>query len=400
MIGAHTTISSRTATPLVTALAGLCLATAGEAREYQFDYGVDSRTSYRDNVNFRPDDGIDITGVRVALPATFSARDERSDLTVDGEVSTSKYDESSYDSDDQLLGGVYTYNTERNTYAVNSRLVRASTRDTAFLDDGQVGLSATRVERFTAGGSAKRQLSATDSLSATLDYRYTEYDNPRFVDGEFVTGSIGYGHSWSQRLSLLGVVSSDYYRNDAVIEVETVGYGLQGGFNFEASEQLQVSLLAGWLFSTTEYSTNTNLPEPDDGDGDENGYLIDSSIDYTRERDRLSGSLVSSTRESSQGLLQQSTRLEVEYVYQLSEYTRLSLGALGGLDGALDSRINNDRDYAKGSISIDHRVSREWRVYARYQYRWQDRERQSGEADDNAFQIGFSWDPEALIWSR
>ncbi|MEH6584465.1 MAG: hypothetical protein V7754_21205, partial [Halioglobus sp.] len=126
-------------------MASLALAPAGAwANEYSFEYGVEAGYEYNDNVRMAPVDELSISGGRVSIPATLASRSERMEASLDGELIFSRFDEDSYDSDDQDLEGKFKYLFERGELEANAGYRRDSTRTSEFLDTGVVGAAATR----------------------------------------------------------------------------------------------------------------------------------------------------------------------------------------------------------------------------------------------------------------
>ena len=389
---------SQVAPTLVFSLLTLPLAATSQAKEYSFDYHVKGRYTYNDNVNMAPNSGIDIAGIKLNLPATLTMRSERLATSLMGEVATSKYEIDGYNSDDQNLQGNTTYQLERGSVTGQAGFKRYSTRDSAFLDTGVVGFSASRVEAATAGGNGQYMFTEKNGVTASVNYRQTNYDSPRFRDNEFISGYSGWLHQWSERTQLRLQGSAARFENDAQLGVVSTSYGVQAGFDSMLSEQLQVSLLAGWTTVDSDYDTNSSIAAPDEDNT--SGYVVDGSLDYQQERYTLEAKLKRSARPSGDGYLVVANRLEMSYRYDVSERSLFTLRLIGGSNGAVDSRINNDRKFALARVSMDYHLSRAWYVGGGYTFKYQDRDRSSGTATSNAVYLSLTLDPEKYIWSR
>ncbi len=78
---------------------------SAQANEYSFEYGVEAGYEYNDNVRLTPEDELDISGGRLAIPATLTSRSERLNAQLIGELLFSRFDEDAWDSDDQNSEG-------------------------------------------------------------------------------------------------------------------------------------------------------------------------------------------------------------------------------------------------------------------------------------------------------
>jgi hypothetical protein len=374
-------------------------AVTSQADEYSLDYSVNGGYEFNDNVNLIHDDEVDISGAKVSLPATLAVRNERLDASVMGEVASSKFNESDYDSNDQNLQAKASYKLQRGTVAGKAGFKRDSTRTSEFLDTGVVGVSAVRRESATVGGSADYMLTEKNGLIAGIDYADVTYDGNRFTDYNYTSGYAGWQNQWSERSRLRLQAYGNRYENDgSVIEVSSDSLGVQAGIDSTLSEQLSLSLLAGWVSVDTEYSTDLPIAPP--ADDDSNGYLLNASLDYQQPRYTLSAKIKSDLTPSGDGYLRQTSQLDLSYRYDVSERSRFELALVGGTSKALDSRINNDRYYARARLRLDYRVSPSWYVAGTYTYSYQDRDRAQGTADSNAVYLSLIFHPEKNVWSR
>lgn len=368
------------------------------ATQYSLEYEVDSRYRYNDNVGLRPDDEVDVNGVVLSLPAKLSLEDERYTAYADGEVSTSKYDNSGYDSDDQrlYLGGEYRF--ERGGITANAGIDRSSTTDTAFLDNGVVGATADRVERYKANLGALRYLSLNSAVIAGLFYSENDYDTPRLVDNESRGGYLGLTHQYTENTTLQVRANASRFENDARIGVESDTVGLQVGFSTAFSEKLSASVLGGYSEVETEYFEVAGIDVPDDDTT--SGWVMDSSLDYTGDRSTLSARLARNESASADGYLIVSNQLNLDYTYELTEHVKLFFGAIVGQRGALEDDIDNDRDYASGKIRGTYQLTEQWFLSGGYTYRYQDREQASGDAVSNLVDVSIVFRPNPRSWSR
>ena len=383
---------------LVFTLLTLPFAVSSQANEYSLDYKVEAGYEYDDNVGLRAENEIDVSGGKISLPATLAMRSERLETSLMGEVASAKYDDSGYNSDDQNLQGKAAYELERGNVAGYAGFKRDSTRDSEFLDTGVVGLSATRVETATVGGSGDYLFTEKNGIIAGADYRDVDYDSPLKVDNDFLSGHAGWTHQWSQRTRLRLQGYANRYENDAQLKVKSDSLGVQAGFDSTWSEQLSVSLLAGWVSVDTDYSTNLPIAPQDDDNND--GYLLNGSLNYRQERYTVAAKIKRELTPSGNGYLRVTNQLDLTYKYSVSERSHFELGLVGGQSSALDSRIDNDRDYARARLRLDYRFSRSWYVAGTYIFSYQDQDRADGDADSNQINLSLIFHPEKNVWSR
>lgn len=368
------------------------------AAEYSLDYKVTGGYEYNDNVTLSNVNEIDISGGKVSLPVTLTMRTERLDASLLGELASAKYDESGYDSDDQNLKANATYQLERGELSGYAGYKRDSSRTSEFLDTGIVGLSASRREAASAGASGFHMFTEKNGFSFGADYSDVDYDSIRLQDYKYSTAYAGWLHQWSQRTQVRLQAYGNRYENDSFIKVESDSLGVQAGFDSQLSEQLSISLLAGWINVDTDYSTDLSIAPQEDETNDT--YLIDGSLTYRLERHELSAGINSGTNPSGDGYLLKNDQIDVNYRYHVSERSRFDLGLVAGMNGSLDSRINNDRDFARLQLRMDYRFSSAWYIAGRYTYSYQDRERANSDVDSNAVYISLVYQPEKTVWSR
>lgn len=385
---------------LFSAIAGtlLSLPETGFATQYSLEYGVDTRYRYDDNVGLRPDDEIDVNGAIVSLPAKLTIAEERYNAYVDSKLTTSKYDESGYNSDDQMLNLGGEYGLERGLVTGMIGIDRSSTLETAFLDTGVVGATANRVEAYYANANTSYYLSPKYNFVAGASYRETDYDTNRFVDNQYAVLSLGIANQYTEKTSIIVQANANRFENDAFISIESDGLGLQVGFTTLFSERLKASMLGGYSYVETEYSAPEGITARDDDDS--SSWVIDAEVEYENEQSYFSARFLRRESASGDGYLVFSNQANSKYGHRLSERLSFEISLIAGNSGALDDRINNDRDYIEGSTKLAYRLTESWYLSGRYVHRYQDRERDSGDANGNMFFATFTYKPNAISWAR
>ena len=373
------------------------LAQGAWADEYSLEYGVEAGYEYDDNVRLTPDQQIDISGGVLSLPITLSARTETRNMELAGQLDSSKFNESDYDSNDQDIQGKISQKFERGELEGYAGYTRDSTRTSEFLDTGVVGLDAVRREAVQAGLSGSHLITEKNGVIAGVDYLSVDFAQEPYVDYNFYSGYLGGTHQWSERTRLRLQAYGNRYENGAQIDVTSDSLGGQVGFDSELSRQLSTSILVGWAETQTEYKTSLpGFPEDDNA----GALLFQASVTYRQERSRFSASVLNEPQPSADGVLVESRRLNLNYRYQLTERSNFDLALTGGNRQAVNGGDFNERDYARGSLRLDYRLSTSWYVAGRYVYSWQDQKQATGNADSNAVYVNLIYQPEKLVWSR
>ena len=367
----------------------------GQANEYSVDYQIKGGASYNDNESLTAEDEKATSGIRIALPISFSMRSERASASFVSELQSFKFDDSGYNSNDQNFQGNAAYQMERGSVSGNAGYLRGSTRGTEFLDTGRIGGVATRVERVSAGGGGGYILTDKSRAAVNLSYGQTDYASPRYIGGEVIGGVFAGYHQWTERtsLSLRGNVSR--YQNNADRQTTSDIIGSQAGFESILSENLDVALTGGIAYVATSFDTNSATSRPD---SDTTAYVVNGAVNYRQERYSLSATLARNIRPTGNGDLNIFDQVNMTYRYQLSDLSGFNASLLGGNTEALEGAIDNDRRFAQIGLGISYKLAASWSVSGDYTYRYQDNG--SGSAQSNAVEIRLTFNPKEYIWSR
>lgn len=373
--------------------------TSGKATEYSLGYGVESASTYNDNLGLDAQDQDAAYGTKLKVPLTLRASGSRLQTTLDSDFIFARYDDSGYDSDDQRLNALTNYSFERGSVGASAGINRTSTRDTEFLDTGDIGGVATRVEVLKYSVNSKLLLSELSTLDLTAGYQETEYDSTRYIDNENISGSATWSYRVSQQTAMVMRANAGQFENDARFGVKSVSTGLQLGFNSTLSESLSLTLLGGGVYVDSEQQNNlaANNEQRDNGD---TGYLVNGALNYKLERAKIAATVVRSLYPSGNGYLSESSLATLNFAYKLGEHTSTGLEFRAGSVSSLNNRFSNDRDYAAVRFKLGQQVARDWKVSGSVTYRYQT---QSNSDDDiHSTSVGFSivYQPSQKIWSR
>lgn len=368
-----------------------------QANEYSFEYEVEAGYEYNDNINLQPEEEIDTSGGRINIPATLAARSEQFEVSLRGALAWSRYNEGSYDSDDQALEGRAKYLFENSELEGFASYDRGTTLDDQFLDTGVVGEEASRVETTGFGSKGIHWFTKENGFVGDISYSEVDYESDLYEDNDYTSGLLGWVGRRNERVLLRLQAYASHYESTGDIEVETDSLGAEFGFDYDISEQLQTTLLAGWIWIETDYSFSlTENPEGSDSDD----LLLAGSLMYTQERYDLEASIESRPTPSGDGYMLFTQQLDLDYRYRFTERTQFELGLIVGHSEAEDNRIDNDRDYARARLSLGYSFSRLWHGAASYEYSYQDQEQESGDAGSNAVYLTVMFRPDKSVWSR
>jgi hypothetical protein len=368
------------------------------AAEYSLEYGAEASYENNSNVNLNPDP-IEVSGGFIAFPLLLKRRSERTEASFDAKASFYRYDVEEYDSDNQDLQGKLKYQLERGEMDVAAGYLRDSTRDSEFLDTGVVGPAATRRETASAGANISRLFTERKGFVAGMSYRDVSYQADRLQDFDYLSGYGGWLHQWSEVTQLrLQAYGNRFENSGGIVNVSSDGLGVQLGIDTQLSERLTLFLLAGWITVESEYETDFGvaLPPP----ADDESYLVDGRLSYKSERSQWQLRLKSEPTPSGIGVLLNTDRLDLDYRYSLTEKLALALNANVGTQEAQDVRLNQDRDFARGSVRLDYRMTSSWTLSTRYVYSWQDAAFFADTADASAVYLSLRYEPVASVWSR
>lgn len=372
------------------------------AAEYELDLQLRSGFEYNSNINLNPDDEQDVSGAILALPITLTRRSERLESSLKAEAGFARYDEGDFDSNDQDIEAKGKYRLERGELEGEAGFKRDTTRDSEFLDSGLIGQKANRRERASAGVRGQNLLTSRNGIVFSASYADVSYDSLRLQDYDFASASFGWLHQWSERHQVRVEGYGSRFRNDSdpSLEIESDSVGAQVGLEAALRETLQFSLLAGWISVDTEYTAGPGSALPAADDQRDGSLVARGFLKYRKERLELEARVKSEPMPTGLGYLNKTDQLDLVYRYRLTESSRIALELIAGRMGALDSRIEDNRNFARGRVRYNHRLSERWDVGAAYTYSYQDAERASGDADSNAFKVTFTFRPGPSTWSR
>jgi opacity protein-like surface antigen len=379
------------------------------AREYSLGYGCAAEYEVNDNVNLSSVDKTGIHGLNLSIPITLSMRTERLETVLAGDFVFTRFNEEAYDSNDQYLNGRSEHLFEKSEWVLFADYARTSTRTTEFLDTGVVGNKAIRVEDISVGSEFIHSFTELDGFIGDMMYKDVKYGSDLYQDYRFFEGHLGWAHRRNDRTRLLTQLYGSSYENRGEQELTSDSVGFELGLDYEIADKISAQLLGGWVWTEVKNkSPQVQVME----ETSENAPLIEGILAYSGERYGIDATIGSRPSASGGGFLRNKHQLTAAYHYYLDEYTKIGLGVTLGRSEALNTRIEDDRDYAAISLRVEHRFTSDFSVAASYSYSYQ---KQGGEtapgpegggaqmrsrADSNAVTIGLIYKPVNKVLSR
>lgn len=384
---------------LLVAMTGMLPTLSATAREYSFDYSVEGSASFSDNLGLDTQNKSSAYGGRIDLPMTLRANGDRLRSALLTELSSAKYDDSGYDSDDQRFNASSDYLFERGSVGATLGLNRSSTRDTEFLDTGEIGGTATRVEYATASVRANRQFTPRQAVNLNANYREADYSSRRFNDNKSYSGSVSWLYRTSEKTQLRLLGSTGRFENESTFQTRASTTGLQAGFDTKFSENLNFSLMAGVVRIQSKYQ-NTNPLIIRDTNNSDNGYSLNTELSYDQERSKFTIDAIRRLFPSGNGNLTESTKANLKYSYKITEYISAGITLTGGSIQSVDNRFGNNRDFALAKIKLGYQFARDWNISGKITYRWQDQKNNSDAAHSSSIGMSIVYKPQKVVWSR
>jgi hypothetical protein len=399
---------------LVAAVSTAAVPDARAAQTY-FVPRVEVGVEYNDNFGLTPsaspNTGVDAYGFIADAEALIGIATPRGDTTVRPRIRAQEYP----DIDDEVTLGeqvtpieafldvVSTYKWQRADLDVNARYARqdsynVETASGAFdpidpdqpanPDSARTRVGETR-DSFEFEPSFRYALTERLGLGARLDYLAVRYDAEDGVtsdldyDNALVDGFLNWELS---RLSdvTVGVLASRYETEDDISTTDSVGGHV--AYQYRWSESTGVR---GEVFYRSSDVTHTVPIHSEDSNSGWGGTLTAyRKLEVSRWRVTIGRRYIPTSAGSNANLDQ----LRLQYTRDLSQ--RLQFGGVARYESRQDTDrevSRENRDYARGDLSLTWNATRNWYVTGSYSYIWEDRERAISDADNNRFYVGVGY---------
>jgi long-subunit fatty acid transport protein len=386
------------------ALGALALYPAAQAADTYVRPEVEARVESHDNYDLRAEDEVsgngETTGVVADLAAVFGIATQRGETTLRPKVTLQEFSDRDDVADyEAFLDWVSNYRWQRAEFDLVAQYSRRdannpdaefddldpddpTTPDTGSIDAGEIRQSYEFRPTFSYKATERMD------LGVSLAYDGVRYENQAVatrVDYDYLYGEL-FG-SWAVNLRSdfrAFAFGSNYDANDGINETEAYGAGV--GYAYRWSEVVGVSLDV--LYEHDDIAYDAFLPEESTS-----GWGATLSAYRRGEVDKWRFMIGRSFTPNVRGSKSTADQARVQYERMLTQRLKFT----GAARYVSDERIgdvgeNDGRDNARVDLGLRWMLSPTWYVRGGYSYRWQDRERDPQDADDNVFLLGFGYE--------
>lgn len=429
-------MKSQLAKNSVVLLVASLLSSGLAAVEYSSQSELQVSTQYDDNARLSYDDPINLFGYSVKPKVDWQAKEEHWNVKAVADLRFNNYDLQEWNSDDQYLTFAGSYQTERQSFGLNTSAIKDSTRTSEYDTSGRIGFSAERREQLIIAPSWAYLLTGRNQLSLQVSGSNTEYDSDNYTDYKYLSGQGGWTYIFNEDVRFtFNLTYSDYkpdYRGPfdiglpgltvfsglAASRTKSVGYLVGGEYAF--TEQLTITGNIGSTEGDSKYTLieipngnvdcqayeNANLPLPACNIEDYKSTNLqgDVSLDYLGERNKLKLGVSLQNQPTSNGYVMQYLRVSVDWVYQLSEKSKFSTYLSGGENKSIDEETaavgtaNPNRNFANVILVYNYRFMENWHLSTTAKYHWQEYESLAGHASASGVSLGITYRPTKKFW--
>lgn len=394
------------------------------AVDYTAGSSVRVQANHDDNVQLS-ETPISASGQTANAAVSLGAATERTQATLDAEAWARRYNRSQYDSDDQRVSAGITHQWERAQVGIDVAAVRDSTLTSELLDSGRVEETAQRHEQKQISPTWSYQIDESDLITLQGSHVDSRYQGSSYTDYTYWQAQLLWTHTLSERLRGFVAINYSDYQSEPLPVAFSQSYatgatdtGLQLGGDYQFSEMLSASLLAG----ASRNATDVQVKDPNDicgfaavfgllpqfplctlRDTDSTLTTFSGSLKWRGTRSDIDVNIERSTQPSSNGYLQDTTQLDVSGRHRIWEHGTLGLTLTAGETDAPDAGSSRSstlsRDFHYATLSYTHSLNENWLIDGSYQYRSQQYETRE-RIDSNVASIGITWRPVTRHWSR
>lgn len=399
------------------------LSSFAAATDFSLDRSLHLDANHEDNLLLR-ELQLSSFGQTANVRVGLGAASERTTANVEVELWARQFNRSDFNSDDQRVRANFAHESEHSTIGLQLDALRDSTLTSEPLDSGRIE-DAQRHEQYTASPNWSYQLGEQDLLSLQGSYANSYYRGEGYSDYRYWQAQLLWTHSISERLrGFVALNYSDYqsqprlYAFSQSYATGSTEHGLQIGGNYQFSENIVASILAG----SSSNKTDVQVGDPQQycpfaeafgllplfplctlEDSDSSLNTVNASLKWNNPRHELAADISHNTQPSSNGFVQEVAQLNLNWRYRVWEYGTLGLALIAGaadVSGEQDNGASQQsRDFQYATLSYSHSLSENWFLDCNYRYRSQQYEDRDRVASNAAF-VGITWKPKTQHWSR
>ena len=373
------------------------------ATEYSLSARADAGVEADNNIRLAPNNEDAVTGYHFSPTLLARVADRDFEASADLDLDFSRFDDSTYDSDDQNLALRFVKQMRTAEYGISAVFKRDSTRTSELEDTGRFTQQATRKEQTTFTPYWTQQLNERNALRVDATLGDTEYESNNFSDSEFESASLTWLYQLTERTGLQLQLYGSSYETTSFRELESESLGVRAGFETALTERLQLNVLAGVSRVDTEYESTFSIgPLAIVSGSDDRGTatFLDAELAYRSERSRWALEIGTDAMPSGDGYLRTNHRVGASWDYQLTDRIDTSIRGQVGRSESLDDQIEDERDYLSAEASLSYRLTPTWNITAKYRHREQDRDIVGDSAESDAVFFTLRYIPVDMTWSR
>lgn len=374
------------------------------ADEWEIRGRVDQELSYDDNVTMREDSEASLI-YAITPELSLLHRTDVSEIVANASYGIQRYfDISRLDRDNQNYGVDGKYFTDSTVWGVSVNYGLTPSRDVAEQESGDFDINTER-ESFSVEPSVVYQISERDKLFLSTKYSDIGYTSGFLSDYRDWGVNLKWSRQWSERYtSSFDVFYSNFdsersiSSNNRQIESDSFGANLSSSYLY--SEKWTIFGTAGVRFTEMQSNNLSGRVKKNSSAG----FLLDAGLDYTGENLLAKFNVSHSLAPSSQGVLNEQSRVVFDLKYELTE--RLSASLLSSFQRTKpvdDSEMGgNKRTNFTVNPSISLMITPDWVLSTSYRYRYQERNINNFEeaANSNLYMMSLNYNWQGLSMAR
>ena len=344
---------------------------------------ANARTEYSDNLELCPGYDQVVTGVIADLGFHAERADEQDVISLTPTLRSSRYDSNEpLNSNDQLLSGTWSRNSERGTWRVDGGLTHDSTLTSELEISGLVQTRKRRLLRYLSP-SYRYDISSRTSVTTDVNYTSVKYKDALYaglVNYDYGRVDMGVSYQSSERVTLTETIYTARMNAPQIgNRTDTVG----------AQLQISSAVTEAWdgTFAFGAYSNHEGIYGADRAGG-----LLNINLHEIDEKGEWRIGLNRSIDPSGTGVMVQRDQLEVTREQRFDERWSMRASAYWVVNKDLQKiAVSQDRRFRSTEIRVSRIIDPNWSMDAAYSYAWQRYAEQPAFAESNTLMLGIHY---------
>ena len=430
------------------------VASIGSTADYSGGFTMGVNTSHNDNLRMVNTDKTAVYHYQASPAITLNANTETSTLSLNTVLDFNRYNDSSFDSNDQNMALGYTHQFERSSIGINAAVVRQSTLTSERLGSGRIGNKADPNEQYQLSPNWSYTLNENNLIQLMGTYTIQEYHNTAYIGYKNAEAEADWIYIVNERVKLVSSATySEYRSDDLTFEIpsqdfiarspfngqlfpffkgqfgsqrystQTKNKRVQLGLDYQWAEQSLLQARIGRSKNTTTYPQKSTQNFCDDAvyqalaaanliggicNADQSQMLSTAQLNWTwsNERQKISLNSSKSTQPTSNGYAVDAIQVGANWGYSLTELDRISFDLSATRNRAIDTKASAqntviaNRNYLAATIGYSHQVGEHWFLNASYQFNEQKYTQIDSQANSKVISLGIRYQPQQSHWSR